>query len=261
MSAMLVNFFIAGVQKGGTTALDQFLRAHPQIQMATVKEVHYFDDDGGASEAEDYSRLESFFDWSISGVVRGEATPIYLYWPNSLKRLHRYNAAAKLVIGLRHPSFRAFSHWRMEAARGLETLPFDEAIGWQARARVRLAPRGVHRIYSYVERGLYSTQIAGMLDLFPRHQVYFYRTDDLWQDHDRVLREVQSFLNVTPIIIQDRRYIAPVDAGGSGALSPEMRGRLDEIFVEDIHTTASLTGLDLGDWLDPSYEESIGEWD
>ncbi|MCA0448534.1 MAG: sulfotransferase, partial [Proteobacteria bacterium] len=39
-----VDFFIAGVQKGGTTALDHYLRDHPAIQMASVKEVHAFDD-------------------------------------------------------------------------------------------------------------------------------------------------------------------------------------------------------------------------
>ena len=258
---MPVNFFIAGVQKGGTTALDQFLRAHPQIQMAAVKEVHYFDDDSIDWKAPDYSRLKSFFDWSTLGHVRGEATPIYLYWPNSLRRLQRYNRAAKLVIGLRHPSFRAFSHWRMEVARGLETLPFDEAIGLQARARVSLAPGGVHRVFSYVERGLYSAQIAGMLNLFPRHQIFFYRTDELWQDHDRVVREVQSFLNVESDVVHSRRYITPVDSGAPGALSPAGRARLDEIFAADICITASLTGLDLADWLDPSFEELIREGD
>lgn len=42
----LVDFFIAGVQKGGTTALDAMLRAHPALQMAARKEVHFFDKDG-----------------------------------------------------------------------------------------------------------------------------------------------------------------------------------------------------------------------
>ena len=40
-----VNFLIAGTQKGGTTALDEYLRKHPQICMSTKKEVHFFDED------------------------------------------------------------------------------------------------------------------------------------------------------------------------------------------------------------------------
>ena len=178
---MPVNFFIAGVQKCGTTALDHYLREHPQIQMASTKEVHYFDDDTIDWETRDYSPLETQFDWSLPTLIRGEATPIYVYWPNALERLRRYNADAKLIIGLRHPSFRAFSHWRMEFLRGADSLKFEEAISWNARGRVRAAPGGAHRIFSYIERGLYSVQVRKLLTMFPRERVYFYRSDLLWQ--------------------------------------------------------------------------------
>ena len=40
-----VNFLVIGAQKAGTTALDHYLRQHPDIGMADVKEVHYFDDE------------------------------------------------------------------------------------------------------------------------------------------------------------------------------------------------------------------------
>ena len=41
---MLVNFVIGGTQKGGTSALDSFLRQHPEICLPeTKKELHYFD--------------------------------------------------------------------------------------------------------------------------------------------------------------------------------------------------------------------------
>ncbi len=252
-----VDFFIAGVQKGGSTALDQYLRAHPQIQMATAKEVHYFDDDSIDWDRPDYARLQSLFDWSVPQVVRGEATPIYSYWPGALQRLRRYNAAAKLIVGLRHPSFRAFSHWRMETVRGTETLSFDEAIERAARERVRLAPGGVHRIYSYVERGLYAPQIAELLALFPRDQVYFFRTDTLWQDHVRIVGEIETFLSVEKIAPPQRHYVTPVDAKGLGRLSVCTRVKLDNMFVDDIRATAALTGLDLADWLDLAYQEQI----
>ena len=255
----VINFFIAGVQKGGTTALDQYLRAHPQIQMATKKELHYFDDDTLNWDHPDYSILESFFDWSVPNIVRGEATPNYIYWPGSLERIRRYSAAAKFIVGLRHPSYRAFSHWRMERARGAEPLSFDDAVGWPARDRVRSAPQGAHRVASYVERGLYGAQIAQLLALFPRHQVFFYRTDALWHDHARVQREVQAFLNVDAIAGPERSYIVPVKSEQSDTLPVETRQMLDDIFADDIGKVELLTGLDLSDWLNPSYQELIGQ--
>ena len=40
-----IGFIICGTQKGGTTALDRYLRMHPEICMADKKEVHFFDND------------------------------------------------------------------------------------------------------------------------------------------------------------------------------------------------------------------------
>ena len=255
---MLVDFFITGVQKGGTTALDFYLRSHPQVQMAAKKELHYFDDETIDWGNPDYSRLQSQFDWNVRNVKRGEATPIYIYWPQSIARLHRHNPAAKIIVGLRHPSFRAFSHWRMEMERGLDTLPFDQAISPGGRQRVRLAPEGVHRIFSYVERGLYSQQIGRLLTIFPARQVHFFRTDKLWHDYENVFRKAQQFLGLDERVYKDRRYIAPLDSTHVGNLVPSLRAKLDHLFAPDIRQTASLTGMDLTDWLAPSYDEGIG---
>ena len=45
-----VNFLIAGVQKGGTTALFDYLGDYPDVGLSDVKEVHFFDD-----EAQDWA--------------------------------------------------------------------------------------------------------------------------------------------------------------------------------------------------------------
>jgi len=253
-----VDFFIAGAQKCGTTALDHYFRSHPQIQMARTKEVHYFDDETINWSAPDRDRLESQFDWSVTDVIRGEATPIYVYWPHALARMAAYNATAKLIIGLRHPTYRAFSHWRMETKRGHESLSFERAVGPEGRRRVQDAPWGVHRVFSYVERSLYSRQVATILRLFPPEQVYFFRTDLLWREHTRIISDVQGFLRVSQSITEQRRYVVPVDTrAATHLLSRETRARLDKLFAEDIQKTAALTKLDLSDWMEQSYEEAI----
>jgi hypothetical protein len=252
-----IQFFIAGVQKGGTTALDQMLRKHPAIQMATVKEVHFFDNDTVDWSAPNLDLLHSKFDWTNNHVVRGEATPIYLYWPESLARIRNYNLEARFIIGLRHPSFRAFSHWRMEFMRGNETLPFCEAIQEKARHRVGNAPNGVHRIFSYLERGLYFPQIVRLLRLFPRHQIYFFRTDRLWSDQDHVLGEIQDFLGVNHDITVKKKYIVPINSSHLGVIPASSRKDLNQFFTEDIKLSAKETGLDLSDWLTIDYQEPM----
>lgn len=226
--------------------------------MANSKEVHHFDDETIDWSAPGHGRLHAAFDWSAPGEpVRGEATPITLYWPNALERLHAYNPQAKLLVGLRHPTFRAFSHWRMERTRGLDDFSFEQAISPTGRKRVRYAPGGVHRVFSYVERGLYAPQLGRLLALFARKQVLFFRTDQLWLHPAEVLDAVQDFIGVDRRLISQRRYIVPVEASDLGRIPTEQRAQLDQVFAADIRRTAEITGLDLSDWLRPDYLEPM----
>jgi hypothetical protein len=255
-----VDFFIIGVQKGGTTALASYLAGHPEIGFSRVKEVHHFDDETRVDwAAPDHARLHAQFDWDGPDRVRGEATPITIYWPPALPRLKAYNDEARLILALRHPSLRAWSHWRMETGRKADTFSFEEAISPEGRARVAEAPGGVHRAYSYVERGLYAAQIARLLKMFPRQQIHFLRTDDLWHDTGRTLAGIERFLGVSPAVSAraPQRYIVPLAPVGAPGMTDPVRASLDALYAEDIRQTAALAGLDLSDWLAPGYAEPM----
>jgi hypothetical protein len=257
---MLVDFFIIGVQKGGTSALDHFLRAHPQIRMANVKEIHFFDDESINWAKPEYTRLHDAFDWSQPDIkLRGEATPIYIYWPSALARLRDYNNAAKLIVCLRHPSFRAYSHWRMETKRGYETLDFSASIRHAGRQRVFATLNAAHRVFSYVERGFYAAQIDRLFSMFPRKQISFHRTDQLWKDVEGTLENIQDFLGVSRQLSARRAYISPIIHSPRAfcGISPEDLAYLNKLFADDISRTGEQTRLSLDDWLDPRYVEPM----
>lgn len=129
-----LSFLIAGVQKAGTTALDDYLRRHPQLSMAGGKEVHFFDREVGIDWRDpDYGVLHALF--RDDGGLRGESTPITLYWTPAHYRILRYNPDMRFIILLREPGARAFSHWRMNITRGLDDISFSEAIR-EGRRRV-----------------------------------------------------------------------------------------------------------------------------
>jgi len=263
-SPRTVDFFIVGAQKGGTTALDLHLRQMPGVQMASPKEVHFFDDEGQDWEDPDLDALHGRFEWDspagAASTLRGEATPIYCYWPHSIARISRYNPAARLIMCLRHPAHRACSQWRMETRRGDETLSFSEAISPTGRQRVSSSPAGVHRVYSYVERGFYSEQIGRMLSLFPREQVHFLRTDHLWNHPDTTVRNVASFLGIPPNR-QGHASVAGTSSArtlaGPPAATPEEIAGLTSLYADDIRTTEAMTGLALSDWLNDAYREPM----
>jgi Sulfotransferase domain len=254
-----LDFFICGVQKGGTTALDSFLRQHPSIQMSRVKEVHHFDNESLDWSAPDHASLHANFDLSLAGRTLGEATPIYSYWPNSVERLHAYNPNARLILLLRNPVLRAWSHWRMETTRGFETLQFSDAIRPTARERVHSAPNSVHRIFSYVERGFYAAQIARILNLFPAEQLLVVKTQSLWEQPEETLRSVERFIGVEHLLLAPRHYVVPIKPGQRGQLARADADYLLELYTNDIHATQRLTGLKLSDWLTPeaSYDEPM----
>ena len=98
MADRKLSFIVVGVQKGGTTTLDDILRRHGQIGMAQKrKEVHFFDDERRQWDVIDQDAYHEFFDFSSSNSIYGETTPLYIYWPNSLERIAKYNPRIKII--------------------------------------------------------------------------------------------------------------------------------------------------------------------
>lgn len=192
-----IDFIIIGAQKAGTTALFDHLSDDPSLSLSKVKEVHFFDDEAQDWANPDYGAYHAQFDWTATK-PRGEATPIYIYWPGALERIAAYRPDIKLILMLRDPIERAWSHWRMEYSRGVETLSFADSI---RRGRQRLfqgEPWGHDREVSYVERGFYADQIERLYSLFSRDQVLILQAEDLQSDPDTVLSRFNAFVGAPP---------------------------------------------------------------
>lgn len=244
---MLVNFLIAGTQKGGTTALDAYLRLHPAIGMAQRKEAHFFDNEAHFQTGQpDYDTYHQLFSSCDEGVVFGEATPIYMYWRSAAPRIQAYNPEMKWILVLRNPLLRAYSHWNMETRRLAETEPFGEVIR-QESVRCSSAAPLQHRVYSYLDRGLYFQQIQHLLHYFPRPQLHIINSDALRQCPQQTLQGICDFLAVDPLPFTEdlSRFEAPY----SCAISRPDWDHMVEFFRADIRATEALLGWDCSDWL------------
>ena len=231
----LLDFMIIGAQKCGTTALAQFLDQHPLIHMSSTKEPHIFD-------APDYSpdwtpeqideRYRPYFKsfpkgtptfktlegTPADGLMRGEATPIYLFLPEVVPELKRYNPALKVIVLMRDPVERVLSHYYMEKNKGYEKLPLWLALvceSWRLR-RSRNARRhgSAWRRHSYRRRGLYSKQLRNLFRHFDARQVLLVRTEALARHHDAVLESVFGFLGVGALGEIESRTIFEGERGG-----------------------------------------------
>jgi hypothetical protein len=238
-----VAFIIAGVQKGGTTALFDYLGDEPGVSLSRAKEAHFFDDETLSWTQPDYAAYHANFA-PFDGRPRGEATPIYLYWPNCLERITAYNPAMRLIVLLRDPVQRAWSHWKMEFARGAETKPFAWCIRQGRQRLFEAEPWGFHREASYVERGFYGEQIARLYDLVPRDQVLVRRAEDLRADPAEILAQVREFLGIGPGAAPEPREVhvgREMDYGSE--LTAVDVAHLRGVYARDQARLADLTGL------------------
>ena len=255
MDGPLVNFLVVGVQKGGTTALHEYLAEQGGVALPDVKEVHFFDDEGQDWSRPDYRAYHARFP-DPAGRPCGEVTPIYSYWPQSLERIFAYNPAMRLVLMLRDPVERAWSHWRMEYARGAEREPFAWCVRQGRRRLFEAEPWGHHREFSYVERGFYGEQVERLFGLFPKEQVLVLRSDDLRDDPAPVLASVRRFIGAAAAPPPQARAVhvgRQMDYGSelTAADAAYLRG----LYARDQARLRALTGLGFagaGDELLPS---------
>ncbi|HEY7944924.1 MAG TPA: sulfotransferase domain-containing protein [Casimicrobiaceae bacterium] len=246
-AAEKVAFVVAGTQKGGTTALASYLFQHPEIGLPRDKEAHFFDKEHNFASAEtDYAGYHANFNPAVRNRLLGDATPIYMYWESAPQRIHDYNPAMKLIMLLRNPVTRAYSHWNMEHARRSDPLPFEQAIRAEPERSGEALPFQ-HRKYSYIDRGLYSRQIHRIWRLFPAGQTLILKSEELRHSPQAALARITDFLGVArfppvrPRSVHARPYEAPMSAGA--------RSYLCEVFAPEVRTLEEMLGWDCADWL------------
>jgi len=184
------DFVCVGAMRSGTTTLWHELGAHPQIFLPDTKELHFFDrhfDKGMAY----YS---AFFQAAAPHQVCGEITPAYMFFETARRRLHAALPDAKIIVILRDPVQRAWSHYRFSVLRGIENLSFAKAIETEKQ---RLALSDQNRVqFSYTERGKYADQLEALHALYGSQKVYTIFLDELKSQRRNVLEGLQSFLSL-----------------------------------------------------------------
>ena len=250
-SNALVNFLIVGAQKSGTTTLHSYLGDHSLIEMASKKEVHFFDRDEFFLNPEpNYVNYHSWFDFSDVSKLKGEATPAYLYNRNAAERIWRYNPSMKIIIILRNPVERAFSHWNMEVNRGLEMLIFKDALT-QEHKRIREVLPSQHYIYSYQDRGYYSAQIREYWRFFGSKQTLVLKYDDLRDNPELVLRKVFGFLSLDYSVdsMASKSYSRVLHKGDYRvSMDKGLRKQLIKQFTPEILQLEKMLGWDCKKW-------------
>jgi hypothetical protein len=208
---MVPGYLILGVQKGGTTSLYQYLTAHPSVAAAARKEIRFF---GESTYREGLSWYLSHFPTREyqrryekehgTPLITGEASPKYFVGLGRPQRIMEVLPDVKLLLVLRNPVDRAYSHFQHTKRRGREHRTFDTAmeqeIGILEETRQALGreldettlpiPRG------YLQFGFYAKWLDYWLTVFPREQIHVVNSERLFSDPGEHLQPVFRFLGI-----------------------------------------------------------------
>ena len=275
---MLPNLIIIGAGRCGTTSLHYYLGEHPEIFMASKKELMFFPQELNWNRG--LAWYESQF--PVDAPVRGEASPQYSLWQvygGVPERMAQVVPQTKLIYLVRDPFERLLSQYALSHSFGHDPRPLAEALASEERG-------------FYVDAGRYWNQLERYLEHFTNEQILVVDADELHRNRQDRLRSVFSFLGVDPEFdspafgsvhnkAPKRQGRAPFRLAGGAAqkpcsassatgacstehrvlcirssrhraskteIDPVVREELEAIYREDAARLREFTGLSLSSW-------------
>lgn len=251
----LPDFVIIGAQKCGTTSLYQLLTKHPNVQRAAVREIHYFDRPELVDKGTEwYRRCFPPPRWKNGRrSITGEKTPSYLFHPNAAEKMAEVVPQARLIVLLRNPVDRAYSHYRHETRLGRVVKTFEEMVEEeQTWLHGREHEPFEHQVRSSIEdrhgpnllaRGIYVDQLLRWRQFFDDEQMLVLKSENFYEHTTDALKLVQDFLDLPnrkldlPTRRTKRRY---------EPMNPATKRRLEAFFQPHNQRLYEYLGVDFG---------------
>ncbi|MEM9669037.1 MAG: sulfotransferase [Pseudomonadota bacterium] len=200
----LPNFFLIGAGKAGTTALAHQLSSHPDIFICKPKEPRFLCFPNGRPNftgplderiyvPTSRDEYEDLFADPAGATAIGEASTWYLTYPGVAARIHSQFSEAKIVVVLRNPVERAFSHWMHLIREQVE--PIESFID-ACEAEQKRKASGYSPHWWYVSQSLYADGLKEYLAMFPADQVLILLYENFSANPNKTVSEIYRFLGV-----------------------------------------------------------------
>lgn len=184
-----LDFIGIGAQKSGTTWLAQCLGEHPQIFIPKIKELFYFSKDALPvleKEKLSYEQYKKYFHKASAGQIKGEFTPLYLYDEHSPGSIKELFPGIKILVIIRDPIYRAYSHYRHIKM----TKPTSESFSEMLKTELAL-----------INWGQYYKWLKKYYEIFPKENIKVIIYEEFKRAPEKFLKELFIFLQVSPDFI------------------------------------------------------------
>lgn len=189
-----VDFIGIGAQKSATTWIAKCLSEHPEICVGEGKETHFFSDDKKFNQGINF--YKGCFPFCKDKDIIGEYSTSYLSSPKASERIKHLFPKVKLMVCLRNPVDRAFSHYlHLKSKKSVEkNVPLRETI---------------KRHPDIIENGRYGKYLEHYLNLFSRNQFLILFYEDIEKNPHNFIKKIYHFLEVDENFIPkgvDKKY-------------------------------------------------------
>jgi len=176
------TFLGIGPYKTATTWMHTFLEKHPEIMLPEKKEINFFS-----------FNYDKGWDWylghypdqqQIKSAV-GDISPSYFSSELAPSRIAERLPGVKILVILRNPVDRAYSHYCMDLRLGKTSPQIDSEI------------------FQFIEDGLYYKHLKRYFSVLPDKQFFVALYDELVENSALFIRQIYDFLGVAADFIPD----------------------------------------------------------
>ncbi len=255
---ILPDFIIIGEKKAGTTSLYRYLIQHPNIVAPLRKEIgrFLFAKNYNTKLVEPWYRAH-FPSQKIRNheSITGEANPNYFFHPLAPRRIAGLVPNVKLIVLLRNPIDRAYSHYHHNLRlRTQEPLSFGDAIENEderlkgAKEQILIERGGwgnknCYRSYSYLSRGIYINSLNSWFNFFPREQFLILSSENLSKTPIKTVKRVINFLELP---MWQPKITKKFNVGKYPKVSTHTRKKLKKFFEPHNQQLYDMLSVDFG---------------
>lgn len=204
---VLPNFFVIGPGRTGTTSLYYYLDQHPSLSKSAYDELGFFDVNFHLGLQWYRSLFPSILTkFRIKSKTKFfmtyDVTPSYIRRPWVAHRMKKLFPNSKLVIVLRNPVDKTYSHFHLSTKFG-ETRTFEEVIDEDMNDILKWNVDKKDDNYfatkvekSKLARGFYIEQIPIWFKLFSKNQILIISSEDLALNTKDTMNHIFQFLNL-----------------------------------------------------------------
>lgn len=204
---MNVNLFIIGAAKSGTTSLCEYLTQHSQIFTPNLKEPHFFSNIKSTistTVVENEAKYFQLYKGRDEKYLIDGSTSYLFFSDLTAKRIKNYNKEAKIIIMLRNPVDRAYSHYLMAKDMvGDETYNFKDVLGQDYHGA-----NGYHgsKVNPYIDPSFYFKNVAEYFKCFSKENIHIVIFEDMINNLQIEMNKIFEFLNIDRIHVDKEIY-------------------------------------------------------